>query len=131
MQGACRVIWGYVPSFPTDHQETQEEFPNIRAVPVMRTGAFWGLCWGPLFRGPTIINGGFLKLGVPYLGSLIRIIVYRGLHKGPLIKGNYHVGLGKSSYSYCATPTNIHPGPSSLSSVFSICRFVVMPRIGG
>ena len=39
--------------------------------------------------------GGFLKLGVPFWGSpRIRTIVFWGLYWGPLISGNYHIGVG-------------------------------------
>ena len=39
-------------------------------------------------------NGGYPKLGVPFLGVvIIRTIVYWGLCWGTLILGNYHVAL--------------------------------------
>ena len=40
------------------------------------------------------LYGGFPKLGVPFLGvPIIRILIFWGLYWGPLILGNYHIGI--------------------------------------
>ena len=56
------------------------------------SGTYWGstlICTDKMRT-----YGNFPKLGVPFWGvPIIRTIVYWGLYWGPLILGNYHIGL--------------------------------------
>ena len=69
---------------------------------------YGGLYWG--------VYGSFPKLGVPFLGvPIIRNVLFWVLHWGPLILGNYHVGVYIYMYTYIhilfVSPCSVFPVP--------------------
>ena len=53
--------------------------------------------WGMIHRA----IWGFTKIRATFLGvPIIRTIVFWGLHWGPLILGNYHIGNGKDNGNF-------------------------------